>query len=173
MSRYSRAIMSWLAVVVAFNCPSWGQGNAELSNIQFIYLLPMTAGLEQYLANRLTAEQIYQVVIDHTKAEAVFTDQIGAAFEVKLAELYPPPKPEAEEKEKKAEEESNAGGLKGDTGTPPSTFRRGRGNLFLVDLKSRRVLWSIYYPPRSSAPADLDRASRRIVEDLRKAVRGK
>ena len=37
-------------------------------------------GLDQYLANRLTDDHIFQVVTDPKQADAVFTDRIGEAF---------------------------------------------------------------------------------------------
>ena len=32
-----------------------------------------------------------------------------------------------------------------------STFGRSKGNIFLVDTKSRQVIWSTYDPPKGSA----------------------
>ena len=144
--------------------------NAELSQVQFIYLLPMGSGLDQYMANWLVRENVYRVVTDPQKADAVLTDQIGVPLQEKLLELYPPPPPpEPPEDEKKKDE----GGLKGDLSKPRSTFSRGRGNVFLVDLKSRRVLWSIYERPKNSLPDELDKTSQRIVRQLKKAQTGK
>jgi hypothetical protein len=164
--------MRALALLAALAAPL--PAAAELSQVQVVYLLPMGSGLDQYLANRLTGEQVYQVVTDPRKADAVLTDQIGAGFEERLKELYPPPPEAAPEVEKKEEkQDKDEGVLKGDTGIPRSRFTRGRGNLFLVDIRSRRVLWSVYELPRSSSPDDLDRSSRRIVEKLKKAVQGK
>ena len=130
----------------------------------------MGSGLDQYMANWLVRENVYQVVTDPQKADAVLTDQIGVPLQEKLLELYPPPAPpEPKEDEKKKDE----GGLKGDLTRPRSTFGRGRGNVFLVDLKSRRVLWSVYERPRNSLPDELDRTSQRIVRQLKKAQTGK
>src|SRR5687767_3179454 len=150
--------------------------NAELSQVQFVYLLPMGSGLDQYMANWLVRENVYQVVTDPQKADAVLTDQIGVPLQEKLLELYPPPPlPEPPEDEKKAEDEKKKeeGGLKGDLSRPRSTFTRGRGNVFLVDLKSRRVLWSVYERPKNSLPDELDKTSQRIVRQLKKAQTGK
>ena len=143
---------------------------AELSQVQSVYLLPMGSGLDQYLANQLTARQVFQVVTDPQKADAIFTDQIGMGFEKRLEELYPPPKPEKTEKPAT----SKTGEMAREE--PPvrySSFGRGRGNIFLVDRKSRRVIWSVYERPRSSTPDDLDIAGRRVVERLKKDLSGK
>lgn len=175
-----RARASWL-FSLGLCLPLWSAGNADLAQVQIVYLLPMGSGLDQYLANRLIGEQVFQVVTDHVKADALLTDHIGANFEARFLELYPPP-PDPEEakvkaKEEEAKSEEPAGGgfgeLKGDTAPMRSSIYRSRGNLFLVDVRTRRVLWSIYERPKSSAPDDLDKASRRIVDRLKKAVQGK
>ena len=54
-----------------------------------VYLLKMSSGLDQYLANRLTADHVFQVVTDPKLADAVFTDQIGEGFQMKLDEIVP------------------------------------------------------------------------------------
>src|SRR5215472_12622067 len=53
----------------------------ELAQIHTVYLLPMSAGLDQFLAVRITEHSLFQVVTDPAKADAVFTDKIGASFE--------------------------------------------------------------------------------------------
>ena len=62
---------------------------AELAQVHKVYLLPMTNGMEQYLANRLTGLGVFQVVTDPKKADAIFTDRIGEAFEAKQTEWFP------------------------------------------------------------------------------------
>jgi len=164
MIRMRTLLFLALALGTALLPASGPAGPAELSQVQSVYLLPMGSGLDQYLANRLTAQQVFQVVTDPQKADAIFTDQIGIGFEKRLEELYRPPAPEKTEKDEVAREE------------PPvrfSSFGRGKGNLFLVDRKSRRVIWSVYERPRSSTPDDLDRAGQRVVERLKKDLSGK
>jgi hypothetical protein len=145
--------------------------NAELSQVQFVYLLPMGSGLDQYLANWLVRQNVYQVVTDPQRADAILTDHLGSTFQDKLNELYPPPPGEKKEADKDKEKET--GGFKGEVLKPMSTFTRGRGNVFLVELKSRRVIWSIYDRPRSSVPDELDKTSQRIVKQLKKSLTGK
>ena len=135
----------------------------DLSQVQAVYLLPMGNGFDQYLANRLTQENVYQVVTDPKRADAVLTDQVGLSFERRLAELYPPPAaPKPEGKDEKAESK------KEEPYKPLSTFQRGKGNIYLVDLKSRRILWSVYERPKRYQADDLDKTSVRIVEKLKK-----
>lgn len=135
-----------------------------LSNVHTVYLLPMGNSLDQYLANQLTANGVFQVVTDPSKADAVFTDKIGAALEDKLDELYP-------SDDKKAKDEENK-----DSGAPAKRFgsiTRGRGTLFLVDLKTRAVVWSVFTDVKSPQPRDTNRRAGQIVKKLRLALTGK
>ncbi|HEY1204319.1 MAG: hypothetical protein ABSH46_16780 [Bryobacteraceae bacterium] len=87
-------LVSSLAVALA------APPKAELTQVHKVYLLPMTNGLEQYLANRLTSLGVFQVVTDPKKADAIFTDRIGEAFESRQTEWFPerPAKPASDEK---------------------------------------------------------------------------
>src|SRR5882724_336667 len=108
---------------------------ANMPEVRAVYLLPMTGGLDQYLANRLSAGGVFRVVTDPKLADAIFTDQLGAGFEQKLVDLFPPPESKDSEKDKD----------KNDKAAPHiSTFGHGRGTIFLVDLKSRAVIWSAH-----------------------------
>ncbi len=163
---------------------AWASLAADgLSQVQSVYVLPMGSGLDQYLAQRLTREAVFTVVADPKLADAVFTDQIGMAFERKLMELYPPelaaPKSEAGGKPKKddpAEEERKLSEMLKREGDfrPSSTFHRGKGNLFLVDVKTKRVLWSVYEPAKNYRSAELEKTCGRISAQLQKDLgRGK
>ncbi|MFN7925573.1 MAG: hypothetical protein U0Q16_36070 [Bryobacteraceae bacterium] len=167
-----------LAVCAAF------AANADLAQVQSVYMLPMSSGLDQYLADFLTSRHVYQVVTDPKRADAVFTDQIGAGFEQRMAELYPPEPAEepkkAETKEKEAPKDAKGDAVKvtgerkyDGSSKPLSTFSRGKGTVFLVDLKSRRVLWSLYARPKRSIPDELHAISRRIVDALERDLKGK
>ena len=133
---------------------------ANISQVQSVYLLPMSGGLDQYLANRLSG--VFRVVTDPKLADAVFTDQLGEPFEQKLAELYT-----TEEKDKadKDKQEKPAARV--------SSFGRGKGTIFLVDLKSREVIWSGYQKRDGTAPDVMHRVAGRIVEQIRKEQKGK
>jgi hypothetical protein len=54
---------------------------------------------------------------------------------------------------------------------PASSFGRSKGNIFLVEAKSRLVLWSTYDPPRTNAARDLDRTASDIVSRIRKDLK--
>src|SRR5215467_5804839 len=60
----------------------------DLSEVKTVYLLPMSGGLDQYLAVAITNGGVFKVVTDPQKAEAVFTDHIGVSLEQSLHELY-------------------------------------------------------------------------------------
>jgi hypothetical protein len=47
-----------------------------------------------------------------------------------------------------------------------SSFSRGKGTLFLVDAKSKQVVWSIYRKPKNTLPATLDKTAKKIVGRL-------
>jgi hypothetical protein len=150
----------------------------DFSNVHSVYLLTMGRGLDQYLANRLTEEHIFQVVTNPKLADAVFCDRIGPAFEDKLAELEGNPEPvsrpakEAKEKEEPAASTSSSlPTLSGPTQT--STFSGGKGTVFLVDPKTHRVLWSVYQPPKSSRSDDLNRTASDIVSRLKRDLKAR
>jgi hypothetical protein len=118
---------------------------AQGSAIRNVYVLPMTGGLDQFLAARITSEHAMQVVADPKAADAVLTDHLGASFEQQLDQLM------GQTKDK-------------DSGPHPA-FRASsvNGTVFLVDAKSRRVLWSDYEKPSRATPA---RQAERIVKKL-------
>lgn len=149
---------------------------AQLNTVQTVYLFPMGGGLDQYLANRLTAEGVLQVVTDPLKADAVFTDRLGSVFEARFAELYVTPEEEKRKAEEKKAEEKESKAIPELAGAQPlraSSFGRGSGTLFLVERKSQTVLWSVFEKPKDSTPKELDRTAGRVVGKLKKARSGK
>ncbi len=155
-----------------------GAEKPSFAEIQSVYLLPMLGGLDQYLANRLTGEGLFRVVTDPQAADALFTDRLGQAFELKYTELYPPPAPPAPEKPP-AEAEQAAAPAKAveQKRQPPewkeearvriSSFGRGKGTIFLVDRKTRAVLWSTFEKPKNTSADEMDRVARRITGRLK------
>ncbi len=169
------------AALWLWSAPALGQG--ELTAIRNVYLLPMGSGLDQYLANQLTVNGVFRVVTDPRKADAVFTDQIGPALEQQLAELYPP-EPEADESAGAAEAGSEEAPTEAEAAAAEaektrqekrpiiSSFRRGKGNVFLVDVRSRLVVWSTYLPPKNYSSKQLNKAAAKIVAALKQALSG-
>lgn len=132
-----------------------------VTSIQTVYILPMANGFDQYLANHLTSNGTLQVVTDPLKADAIFTDRIGEAFENRMDEMY------ADASKKKADENLD----EADKMVRMTSFARGRGTLFLVDRKSRNVIWSVYELPKSYTPNELDRIADRVTKRLDKAMK--
>jgi hypothetical protein len=155
---------------------------AELGGVHSVYLLPMSRGLDQYLANRLTNEHLFQVVTDPKKADAIFTDRIGESFEEKLTDILPSPEPVAKPVAPPADEpDDQPRGRTLPTETvnklanpaSSSIFGRGKGTVFLVDPKSHEVLWSAYQPPKNTSNTELDRTASDIVSRLKRALKPK
>ena len=132
---------------------------SDLSDIKTVYLLPMSGGLDQYLAVRLTTGAVLQVVTDPEKADAIFTDRIGANLEQSLNDLYAP-----KQKEEKI----------GDFARPTmQPLSRGKGSIFLVGRKSRVVVWSMYAPAKSNQTDDMNHLAQKVAAQLEKDRKGK
>ena len=124
--------------------------------------------MDQFLANRLTTMGVFQVVTDPQKADALITDRIGEAFQAKYDELYPPPAPPKPVKdEKSAKDDKKKDDLSDGPVTRLSSFNTGKGNFFIVDRKSRNVLWSIYERSQNSTPGELTKTAERVVKRLK------
>jgi hypothetical protein len=155
---------------------------ADLSGVRNVYVMPMSRGLDQYLASRIASQGVFQIVTDPKLADAVLSDRVGESLQTQLENIFPTPKsPEEIEAEKAAaakedkpdKDSSVAAALHEVSGklenpAQTSSFGRSKGNIFLVEAKSRLVLWSTYDPPRSNAPRDLDRTASDIVSRLKK-----
>ncbi len=157
---------------------------ADLSGVRNVYVMPMARGLDQYLASRIASEGVFQVVTDPKLADAVLSDRVGEVLQTQLERVFPTPKPAEEDEEEtparndKSEkvEKENSSILaalhetsgKVDNPAQNSSFGRSKGNIFLVEAKSRMVLWSTYEPPKSTAARDLDRNASDIVSRLKK-----
>jgi hypothetical protein len=159
--------------------------NPELKQVTTVYILSMGSGMDQYLANRLTTLGVFQVVTDPQKADALITDRLGEPFETKFKELYPPPAPPAPPtpappaKDAKDDKDSKSlvpveKSTKEDKDKPEESgarrvgsFNRSRGNLFIVDRKSKNVIWSVYDRPKDSSPGEMSKTAERVVKRLR------
>jgi len=167
-------------LTLLFSCSVALAGAADLPGVHTVYIFKMAKGLDQYLASRLTSDHVFQVVTDPKLADSIFTDQIGEGFQMKLEELFPPPeaeKPAPPPKPEKTDEEANP--LLGDTvnklSNPSmnSSFGHARGTVFLVDAKSRQVIWSVYQPAKGSTSKEMDRTATDIVSRLKHDLTGK
>lgn len=159
--------MRHIFACVAFACLAVATNNPQLDAVHTVYLLHMTNSLDQYLANRLTSTGLLQVVTDPQKADAIFTDAIGEGFEAQMETLYPPPN------KKKADKDSETDTAYGDAGQRFGSSPKGRGTVFLVDRRTRNVIWSVYSPIRGSRPDDTERRADNITKKLQSALKPK
>jgi hypothetical protein len=145
-----------------------GEPRADLAEIKSVYLLPMTYALDQFIAIRLTRGGVVQVVTDPSKADAILSDHIGTSLEEKLNSLYGERKKSAEEAEDKDKDKN-----KSSYGAPMAGGTRSRGAVFLVDRKTRNVVWSDYVRPKTSQPDELSHVADKIAGQLEKDKKGK
>jgi hypothetical protein len=138
---------------------------AGLSDVKTVYLMPMSNGLDQYLAVQLTTGAVLQVVIDPQRADAVLTDHLGESFEQSLADLYGA-KPQNSDKDKT----DDGGGTFAHSGMQG---QKGRGNVFLVNSKTHEVLWSFHEFPKDKTPGGMTRTAGRIAAKLAHSIKGK
>jgi hypothetical protein len=144
---------------------------ASLAEVKSVYLFPMSHGLDQYLAERLTHDHVLQVVTDPKAADAVITDRLGDAFEQELLKVrpelkpVPPPKPVKKDDDKDADKDK-----KDEQAVVPvvSSFHAARGTVFLVNAKTQQVVWSVYQKPGNYNSRDMERTATRITKLLEK-----
>jgi hypothetical protein len=104
------------------------------------------------------------VVTDPNLADAVLSEYIGPALEEKLDTLYGEKKSaNPTEKEKPASFSSG----------PLAAGARNKGAVFLVDRKTRNVIWSDYVRPKNGQADEVNHAADKIATQLEKDKRGK
>jgi hypothetical protein len=135
---------------------------AQSAGLHRVYVLPMAGGLDQYLADWMTREKVMQVVTDPKTADLIMTDRLGEAFEQKLTQILPPQEKPEQTDDKKTDKKDGGAALS------HNTFRSSsaRGTLFLVDIKSRQVVWSDHEKPPMLSDANLNREAERVTKRL-------
>jgi hypothetical protein len=149
-----------------------GAGPAD---VHTVYVLPMAHGLEQYLANALTNEHVFTIVMDPKMADAVLTDHVGPALQEKLDTMLavpPPEKPDPKPGDKDDAKVHKSSLVepenKLDNPAVDSSVGRSKGTVFLVETKSRQVVWSTYELPKDATSREADRIASAIVSRLKK-----
>jgi hypothetical protein len=162
--------------------------NPQLREVKRVYILAMSASMDQFLASQLVKAGIFEVVTDPKKADAIITDRVGESFENKLDDLYPPPTPPKPAPDAAKTDAAKTDTAKSDTGKSdtgkiavrgdalagvdlsggarPTTMGHGKGNIFIVSRGSRSVLWSIYEPPKNNTSRELTKTAERVVKHL-------
>jgi hypothetical protein len=124
-----------------------------------VYILEMSNGLDQHLANRLTGERVLWVVLEPLRADAILTESLDQPFWTWLARTYPSP--------------PGASAPPGGHGSParrdPLSNSRQPGMVFLVDPRAKVVLWSAWERPRGPSPDELEHSAERITNHLKAA----
>jgi hypothetical protein len=152
---------------------------AELEGVHKVYLMPMSRGMDQYLANRLVGEHVFVVVTDPKLADAVFTDRLGEIFQTQWDELAAPKNPEPVAKAAVQPASSTPASMISNTANKidnpalNSSFGRSRGTLFLWNPKSHVVVWATYDPPKDGTGKELDHTASDIVTRLKKVLNEK
>lgn len=163
--------MNAMKLFLLFGCGAALLCGADLKDVHTVYVLPMAHGMEQYMANRLTNDHVFQIVTDPKLADAVLTDRIGAALQDKLDEMLAVPEPPApKDGEKKDDANSSLLNTQNKLQSPASlsTVGRSKGTVFLVETKSRHVVWSTYELPKDATSKELDRTASDIVSRIKK-----
>jgi hypothetical protein len=158
--------MKWLCLFAAISIAHAGsEVHPELMEVKTVYLLPMTYSLDQFLAIRLTKGGVLQVVTDPNLADAILSEHIGTGLEEQLKSLYGEKKTPAGDP---ADKDSNNKDKPASFGSPMTGGTRSKGAVFLIDRKTRTVIWSEYVRPKSSQPDDLNHAADKIAGQLEK-----
>ncbi len=155
-------MMNSMKLLPALMIAALGAQAAAIGEVKTVYLLPMSSSLDQYLATHLTSGNVLQVVTDPKKADAILCDRIGAALDDKLNELYG-----------NANAAPDSKNLMDAPRPVVQAISHARGTIFLIDRKTRNVLWSVYDPPKTTSPGDLNRTAEKISARLAKDLKAK
>lgn len=148
-----------MKLYVALLAAALGLSAADIGDAKTVYLLPMANGLDQFLAMRLTSGNVIQVVTDAKKADVILSDRIGAGLDQRLDDLYG--------------NAPAASVASDDTKFVSVPVSRARGTVFLIDRKTRSVLWSAYQLPKNASPAEMNHIADKIAGKLGKDLKGK
>lgn len=152
--------MKWFCLFAALSVAHAGsEVHPELMEVKTVYLLPMTYSLDQFLAIRLTKGGVLQVVTDPNLADAILSEHIGTGLEEQMKSLYGEKKTDSADKDK--DKATSFGG-------PMAGGTRSKGAVFLVDRKTRNIIWSDYVRPKNAQPEELNHVADKIAGQLEK-----
>lgn len=146
-----------LFVVTLFCCALFSADFRDLSKVHTVYIVGMSSGLDQYLSNRLSSNGVVWIVLDPARADAILTDRLDEIFWAWLNARYP--------LQSKAPLPAHGDDLRARDFIAANT--RSRGNLFLIDPKSRLVLWSCYDQAKNTSAGELDHVAMRVTKRLK------
>jgi hypothetical protein len=155
----SRMRHNTIVLIAIFSASLFGADALLSPKFRTVYITEMPNSLNQHLASRLT--KLARERCGWSSSRRVPTRFLPTrwVFWNWLAHTYPLPAAAA-----------------GSNGDRDASYRpdaisssRQRGTVFLVDPRSRLVLWSTYDLPKSGTPAELDRTAMRITNQLKVA----
>jgi hypothetical protein len=150
-------IHALLPIAALLCAPLIGADSRLSPRFRTVYVLEMANGLDQHLANRITATRAMWVVLEPSTADAVLTESLDDSFWSWLARNYPP-----------APGTSAQSGNRGSASRrEPSANPRHPGMVFLVDPRTRVVIWSAWDKPKNPSPAELEHTADRIANQLK------
>ena len=178
MFRLSLSFLALLSVVSLAALPLAGADWERLGRVQKVYLWPMSDSLDQFLAEQVATEGVFDVVVDPKRAQAILTDRISSKFLEGMEELFPTPEEiaEAEPRKKKRKKLTIQGqfprGPIASERSPIYSASRAEGAVFLVDVRTREVLWSTFLKGYDTTPKAMHRQARMVVMRLKKQLAG-
>jgi hypothetical protein len=160
-----------LLSILALFCAQLVVADGRLSpRFRTVFILQMENGLDQHLANRLTANRALWVVLEPKNADAVLTPALDDSFWSWLGRNYPsaagtpvPP----------ANTAANPAQYGAASKKDPQGNSTREGMVFLVDPRTRVVLWSAWEKPAKPTAADLDYTAGRIAGQIKAAFEKK
>ncbi|MBI1354570.1 MAG: hypothetical protein GC160_09500 [Acidobacteria bacterium] len=141
-------------------------GQAQLRDAQPVYFWPMQHAFDQYLAEAVNGADALSVTVDPKRASSMMTERIDATFLAALEELFPEQKPAKDEDDKDVKSKESIEGRFQLARPKNRPQGRPQGTLFLVDVKTRRVIWSTYMGEVDPEPKALHKEAERVVEDI-------
>ncbi len=175
MVRLSLLFLALLSVVSLAAPPLAGADWERLGRVQKVYLWPMSDSLDQFLAEQVATEGVFDVVVDPKRAQAILTDRISSKFLEGMEELFPTPEEIAEATKEEEGADDSASALAGayrPERSPIYSASRAEGAVFLVDVRTREVLWSTFLKDYDTTPKAMHRQARMVVMRLKKQLEG-
>ncbi|HET9218086.1 MAG TPA: hypothetical protein VFR18_13965 [Terriglobia bacterium] len=157
LSTYTKARLHLLFGLALLCGPAQADDYRDLKQVKTVYILGMVNGLDQFLANRLTNSGAIWVVLDPVNADAILTDRLDEDFWKWLTNRYP-----------RNSANSTAGQKQNDLRL--AAQRVSPGTIFLVDPRTRLVLWSAFESVRRPSGPTLDQAAGRYTKRLQNAI---
>ncbi len=157
-------------LIAALSCAALVAQDGRLSpRFRTVFILEMANGLDQHLASRLTSTRALWVVLDPGSADAVLTQSLDEPFWSWLMKTYPP----AAGAPAAANNVRVPAYARDTQGRDTQGNDKHAGTVFLVDPRTRVVLWSGWEVPRKSTPDELDRTAGRFAVQIKAAFQKK